>query len=172
MATIRKQLYSPSGKRPNRQRLSTKGKNSSVVGVVVSVLILAAIASVGYYQFEVAPNQATTTTTQAPPSCTPSTCVNVTLLVGADGCSPAPCGYSPANIAIVIGHNNTVIWKNADRALHTVTSTSVPPGAAGFNKASMSKGDSLEVTFTSPGTYSYICSYHPWMLGTVTVKSG
>lgn len=152
--------------------LSSTGKSTTAIGVVVSVLILAAVASVGYYQFQIAPGLASTTTSEVIPACTPSSCINVTLLVGAAGCSPAPCGYLPANITVVIGVNNTVIWKNADPALHTVTSTSVPQGAHSFNKDRMAKGDSLEVRFTTPGTYTYVCSYHPWMKGTVFVKSG
>ena len=37
-----------------------------------------------------------------------------------------------------------------------------PPGAPPISK--------FTVTFEKPGTYSYLCTLHPWMIGTVSVK--
>ncbi|HYW82619.1 MAG TPA: plastocyanin/azurin family copper-binding protein, partial [Spirochaetia bacterium] len=33
-------------------------------------------------------------------------------------------------------------------------------------------GASYTHTFTTPGTYTYYCAYHLWMVGTVVVKTG
>jgi plastocyanin len=55
---------------------------------------------------------------------------------------------------------------------HTVTSTSVPSGAASFNSGDMALGAKFTVMFTVPGTYQYYCAYHPWMVGTITVVQG
>ena len=77
--------------------------------------------------------------------------------------------FSPANITVVIGVNNTVTWINTDTAPHTVTSTMVPSGASSFNSLNMNPGDKFIWTFTVSGTYHYDCSYHFWMQGTVTV---
>lgn len=74
-------------------------------------------------------------------------------------------GYTPSIITVVIGVNNTVVWVNDDNAPHTVTSTN---GA--FNSGNMNPGDTFSFTFTTPGVYQYICTYHPWMKGTVIVK--
>ena len=73
--------------------------------------------------------------------------------------------YVPSTIRVVIGVNNTVTWVNNDDAPHTVTANN---GA--FNSGNLNAGQSWSFTFTTPGTYAYYCSYHPWMKGTVIVE--
>ncbi len=140
-------------------------KSTPLVGALVSILIIGAIASIGYYQFVVAPNATTSSTTTSPTtaSCTPTTCVNVSIVQGA--ASPPGPGYSPASITLVIGRNNTVVWTNDDVAIHTVTDL------PGFNSANIVAGAVFQHTFTVAGTYKYTCSYHSWMQGTIVVKS-
>ena len=75
--------------------------------------------------------------------------------------------YSPSTITVVIGVNNTVTWVNDDNAAHTVTAAD-----GSYNSGNMNPGQSWTHTFTAAGTYEYYCSYHPWMKGTVVVKSG
>ena len=75
--------------------------------------------------------------------------------------------YSPANITVVIGANNTVAWTNNDNTPHTVTANN---GA--FDSGLINPGQTWTYTFTTPGTYAYHCSIHPWMTGTVTVEAG
>ncbi|MDA4123762.1 MAG: cupredoxin domain-containing protein, partial [Thaumarchaeota archaeon] len=95
--------------------------------------------------------------------------LKVSIPVGAGNPSGAP-GYAPDKITLVIGVNNTVTWTNDDGSVHhTVTSTSVPSGATGFNSGDMAGGATFTYTFTVPGTYQYDCVYHPWMTGTITV---
>ena len=78
--------------------------------------------------------------------------------------------YSPQNVTVVIGKNNTIEWTNKDGALHTVTSKNVPSGAASFNSGPISTNQTFIYTFTVPGTYNYYCTFHPgWMHGTVNV---
>ena len=67
----------------------------------------------------------------------------------------------------MIGVNNTVTWVNNDDAPHTVTAND-----GSFNSGNLDPGQSWSFTFTDPGTYTYHCSYHSWMEGTVIVKSG
>jgi len=62
--------------------------------------------------------------------------------------------------------NNTVEWKNNDDTPHTVTAVD-----KSFDSGNLNAGDVFTHTFTTPGTYQYSCSYHPWMKGTVIVKS-
>jgi len=154
-------------------------RSTTIVGVVVAVLILGAVASIGYYQFEVAPNQTTaTSTTSTAAACTPSTCASVMIYSGAATTSP---GFTPDTVTIVIGHNNTVVWLNNDTGgvPHTVTPSSCTPTPgctqawpASSGSATLSLGDTYQWTFTTPGTYHYICSIHPTVMsGTVIVKS-
>jgi plastocyanin len=97
--------------------------------------------------------------------------VDVSIPNGTGASSTSGLNFSPDNVTVVIGVNNTVMWTNADITLHTVTSSSVPGGAQSFNDASLSPGSTFIVTFTVPGTYQYHCSIHSWMHGTITVKS-
>src|ERR1700730_15459419 len=88
------------------------------------------------------------------------------------GVSGAP-GYAPDTVTVVIGVNNTVMWQNNDTAPHTVT-PSVAPAAGSWPTAgsgNMKAGDTYSYTFTVPGNYTYICTYHSWMVGYVVVKA-
>ena len=76
--------------------------------------------------------------------------------------------FSPQNVTVVIGVNNTVQWTNNDNTAHTVTSQNIPSGAAPFNQF-LNPGAKFTYQFTVPGTYYYICTLHSWMHGTVTV---
>ncbi len=150
-------------------------RSSTAVGLVVAVLIIAAVATIGYYQFVVAPNQQTTSTTSTlSVTCPSHACVNVTIPNGASG---PPMGYTSGaktqygfnldKITIVIGTNNTVYWTNDDPSIHTATSDS--PGV--FDTGNINQGASAQFTFTTPGTYTYHCTYHMWMQGTIVVKA-
>jgi plastocyanin len=88
------------------------------------------------------------------------------------GASGAP-GYAPDKVTVVIGVNNTVMWQNNDTAPHTVT-PSVTPSSGSWPTAgsgNMKAGDTYSYTFTVPGNYTYICTYHSWMIGYVVVKA-
>ena len=91
----------------------------------------------------------------------PTNAVHVSIFPGAGSYST---GYDPDNITVVIGVNNTVIWTNNDNEPHTVTATD-----GSFDSGNMNPGATFTHTFTTPGTYAYICTYHPWMRGYVTV---
>lgn len=92
---------------------------------------------------------------------------NVVMVSGA-GNQGNPGGYfSPENYTVTVG--STVVWVNQDNVAHTVTSTSVPKGAASFDSGDINPGQEYSVTFTTPGVYYYHCSIHPWMTGTINV---
>jgi plastocyanin len=151
--------------------VSNKKGGTAAMGIIVSVLIIGAIGAVGYYQVNIAPGifaSSSSTTTQAA-SCTPSSCINVTIPNGAgSGATSCPAGcYLPYKFTVVVGVNNTVIWTNNDVAPHTVTAKD-----GSFNSGNMNPGDTFEFTFTQPGSYEYGCSYHSWMNGTVVVVAG
>jgi plastocyanin len=74
--------------------------------------------------------------------------------------------YSPDSITVVIGVNNTVKWTNNDTATHTVTAN-----GGSFDSGPIAPGATFTYEFLVPGVYEYHCTYHPWMTGTVTVKS-
>ena len=82
------------------------------------------------------------------------------------GVDPNSPGYSPPNITVVIGINNTVKWVNYDSMPHTVTAVD-----GSFDSGNLDPGQSFVHTFNTPGTYVYVCIYHHWMEGTVIVIS-
>jgi plastocyanin len=85
----------------------------------------------------------------------------------------AVVGFSPRNITVIIGVNNTIVWTNQDTIIHTVFSRSVPTGATAFQSPTLSHGDTFKVTLNVTGVYDYYCSIHPaTMTGSVTVKGG
>ncbi|MBI4935312.1 MAG: cupredoxin domain-containing protein, partial [Actinobacteria bacterium] len=71
--------------------------------------------------------------------------------------------FSPASISIATG--DTVVWSNADKDDHTVTDR-----AGAFDSGVFAPGGSWRRTFTTAGTFTYICDLHPSMVGSVTVS--
>lgn len=63
-----------------------------------------------------------------------------------------------------IAAGTTVTWTNNDSAPHTATADD-----GSFDTGSIESGASASVTFDTPGTYTYICSFHPNMTGTIVV---
>ena len=88
---------------------------------------------------------------------------DITIVLGSSSSSNKDF-YLPANFTAKVGQ--TVTWVNKDSSAHTVTSTT---GA--FDSKNLNAGESYTFTFTKPGTYTYICSYHPWMTGAILVTS-
>jgi plastocyanin len=62
----------------------------------------------------------------------------------------------------------TVTWTNNDTATHTATSD--PGMAMTWSSGSIAPGASFSQTFSTTGTFSYHCTIHPGMVGTVTVQ--
>ncbi len=151
-------------------------QSSTVVGAIVAVLIIGAVATIGYYQFEIAPGFKTSTSSSPSVTCPSSACVNVTIpniaSTQPNGYTPGSkttFGYTPDTITIVIGKNNTIVWINDDASIHTATSDTT--GAGAFTSGDITAGSSAQITFTTAGTFTYHCVYHPWMQGTVIVKA-
>jgi plastocyanin len=73
--------------------------------------------------------------------------------------------FVPSSITLVVGVNNTVIFVNHDSTNHTVTAND-----GSFDSRDIQPGGSWSHTFAA-GTYTYHCTYHNWMTGTITVKA-
>ncbi|MCX6347189.1 MAG: cupredoxin domain-containing protein, partial [Actinobacteria bacterium] len=59
---------------------------------------------------------------------------------------------------------DTVTWTNNDNHDHTVTSDS-----GTFNSGNIANGSTFSFTFSTAGAYSYNCSIHTSMIGTIVV---
>jgi plastocyanin len=71
--------------------------------------------------------------------------------------------FSPATITVKVG--DTVTWMNNDSTAHSATADD-----GSFDTGLFSPGQSKSFTFKKAGTYTYHCSAHPYMKGTVIVK--
>jgi cytochrome c oxidase subunit 2 len=90
----------------------------------------------------------------------------VTIPLGAG----AGQNFSPSSLSVTSG--TTITFTNDDTAVHNVDFTSIPAGASipgGTPSANLKQGNTYSVTLTTPGTYSYVCDFHGWMKGTITV---
>ena len=70
--------------------------------------------------------------------------------------------YEPE--ALTVKRGDIVVWVNKDPFPHTVTAK----GA--FDSHDIAAGKSWKYTATKTGEYAYICTLHPNMKGTLTVK--
>ncbi|MEO5951884.1 MAG: cupredoxin domain-containing protein, partial [Chloroflexia bacterium] len=70
--------------------------------------------------------------------------------------------FTPQNLTVLVG--TTVRWTNHDADTHSATSNT---GA--FDSGALGQNQQYSFTFNTVGTFSYHCSYHPGMTGTITV---
>ncbi len=73
--------------------------------------------------------------------------------------------FGPANITVKAG--TKVTWTNQDSVKHDVVADDNVDN--GPKSELLAKGDTYSFTFDKAGTYTYHCSPHPYMKGTVTV---
>ena len=74
--------------------------------------------------------------------------------------------FSPSSVAFPGSNGVTVTWTNHDGVAHTVTD-----GSLAFDSGSIAPGASFQFTFPSTVmTYSYHCSIHPTMTGSIVVQ--
>jgi plastocyanin len=72
--------------------------------------------------------------------------------------------FVPASLNVRVG--DIVVFTNGGTVPHNVTFP-----YAGLGSPTMKGGNSFLVKFTSPGTYSYVCTLHySGMVGTITVS--
>ena len=71
--------------------------------------------------------------------------------------------FSPVSVTVAVG--TTVQWKNMDGEPHTIRGVDT-----GFASGALDQNDSFAFKFDKPGTYRYVCSIHPQMVGTIVVK--
>jgi amicyanin len=70
--------------------------------------------------------------------------------------------FSPPNIQVTQG--TTITWTNRDNAAHNVSFDQ-----GGIASPTLKSGQTFSYTFKTPGVYTYRCTFHPGMLGKVTV---
>jgi plastocyanin len=84
-------------------------------------------------------------------------------LAGDPGVTIADFSFSPSSLTIQVG--DTVTWSNNGPSQHTATADN-----GSFDTGTLSKGQSASHTFNQAGTFTYICTIHPFMKGTIVVQ--
>src|SRR4026207_1920830 len=90
-----------------------------------------------------------------------STAADVTVTIQANNASNS---YAPNPVSMRVGQ--TIAWRNADSITHTATQDT-----AGFNTGSVAAGATSAATMmNTAGTFTYHCTIHPGMVGTINVQ--
>ncbi|MGH2962130.1 MAG: cupredoxin domain-containing protein, partial [Solirubrobacterales bacterium] len=71
--------------------------------------------------------------------------------------------FEPPTVTVEAG--TEVRWSNSDSAAHTASGED-----GSFDTGALKEGDEGKATFDKPGTYAYVCEFHPFMKGTVEVE--
>lgn len=71
--------------------------------------------------------------------------------------------FNPESLTIKAGE--TVTWTNKDSVAHTITEDK-----GVFDSGSINSGATYSFTFKTAGTFSYHCTIHPSMTGTIIVQ--
>jgi cytochrome c oxidase subunit II len=118
-----------------------------------------------YNALPVQSTNTTTTSTGAPTG--PTTTVTIPAGISTD----KSLNFQPSAITVAAG--TTITWVDKDTVIHDIDFTSMPPGASLATNPSPNSNKwvnaEYSVTLTVPGTYTYVCDYHNWMTGTITV---
>jgi len=69
--------------------------------------------------------------------------------------------FQPQSASVKVGQ--TVVFVNDDTETHNVVAAD-----NGITSGDIAGGKSWQYKFTAAGTYNYVCTYHPWMKGTIT----
>jgi LPXTG-motif cell wall-anchored protein len=83
---------------------------------------------------------------------------------GANSVTIKDFSFGPSSVTVQVG--DTVSWSNSGPSQHTATAKD-----GSFDTGTLNKGQSGSHTFTKAGTFSYVCTIHPFMHGTVVVAA-
>jgi LPXTG-motif cell wall-anchored protein len=114
------------------------------------------------------PPPATTTAAAPPPPPQPASAPQparskpIARAAASGGVTIQDFAFHPGSVTVSVG--DTVTWTNHDSTDHTATASD-----GSFDTGTLGRGQSGSHTFTRAGTFSYICSIHPNMHGTVVV---
>jgi plastocyanin len=97
----------------------------------------------------------------SPMPTSPSSSSTVSIVSGAAILTTT--AYSPN--PVVVARGTTVMWMNNDNTTHTSTADN-----GGWSSGAIAPGGTFSTTMQTAGTFTYHCSIHPGMVGTVTVQ--
>jgi amicyanin len=98
----------------------------------------------------------------SPPASASATTADAPAPQGGTAVSISDFKFNPATLTVPVGA--TVTWTNKDEEPHTLAAKD-----GSFHSPGMDTNATYSFTFTTAGSYDYICSIHPFMTGTVVV---
>lgn len=131
-------------------RSHSRNRPPAWAGIAVAIIVLA-IVLVGC-------SSASTTTTAASSTTAAPSSGAATVQVNMQGMA-----FDPQTVTIKVG--DTVTWTNKDDVSHNATAVD-----KSWKTETFGKDGTGSVTFTTAGTFPYICTVHPNMTGTVIVQ--
>ena len=96
----------------------------------------------------------------------PASAVREAVNVGGEFSVPIE-NFAYGDASVSVGESLT--WTNVDGVGHTVTAGTRGRSSGGFDSGYVAPGGSFELTFDEPGRFSYTCTLHSFMSGTVIV---
>ena len=99
---------------------------------------------------------------QSPPASASATAADSPAPQGGTAVAITDFKFNPAALTVPVG--TAVTWTNQDEEPHTIAAKD-----GSFHSPGMDTHGTYSFTFTTPGSYDYICSIHPFMTGTVVV---
>jgi plastocyanin len=71
--------------------------------------------------------------------------------------------FQPQTLTVNAG--DTIVWVNNDLVPHTASSR-----AGGFDSGEIGSGASWRQIVERPGSFAYVCTYHPMMTGLIVAR--
>lgn len=96
----------------------------------------------------------------------------ISIVVGAS--TKGTAAFTPNPLSISLANSGVVRWFNDDQTQSgaygsTGTTHNITADDGSFTSGPLAPGTSFDATFSLAGTFTYHCSIHPTMKGTVTV---
>lgn len=141
--------------------------NKQLTWIVVVVVVIVVVAGVLYLNRKNTasmnmPSQSTSTQTGTRVQ-SPTGSVSSAPMAAGDSVTIQNFAFSPASLTVKVG--DKVTWTNQDSVGHSATADD-----SSFDTGVLQQGQSGSVTFSKAGTYTYHCSVHPNMHGTIIVQ--
>jgi cytochrome c oxidase subunit II len=111
----------------------------------------------------------TTTTAASNSSSTSGTGATASIILPSGVGNDQSLNFQPSTLTVAAGTTITFVDQD-NSAIHDVDFMTGPSGATlPSTSSNLKDGDTFTVTLTTPGTYTYVCDYHTWMKGSITV---
>lgn len=150
---------------PTMTNMPTPTKTSTPVPPTVTSVPSTATPVPATATSTMTPTTAPLTATSTPTSTAATAAVSIQ-----DGTTISAFKFNPATLNITVGTKVTWTNNSSTSTIHTTTSDSGNGAGGVWDSGVLAPGQSFSFTFTTPGTFTYHCSIHPFMTGTIHVS--